>query len=244
MGIMQYTQDNDEKVPAGQYCARGAQSVFCDESPGSIRTWVDAVQPYTKNLDITHCPDNPKNPYGLDYPPNAQYITPFVLPSYGYNQTYLNPAPADCTGLAEDDAPWGFPISIAAIEAPAATVLFADVKIIGDDVGNYYASYPVDAPASGGPSTNVCAYSNGGWGAGTYADDTTIPGNSADGTGDFSIRHTQGGNVAFCDGHSKWYTPGRLAVGTNWGPKVPNSSVVVTDLSQYLWSLKKSGSDY
>ena len=244
LGIMQYTQDYDEKVPQGQYCGRGAQTVFCDDSPGSIRTWVDLIHPYTKNLDITHCPDNPKNPYGLDNPPNGGFVTPYVLPSYGYNVTYLNPAPGDCTGLAETDAPWGFPISTAAIEAPAATVLFADVKIVGDDVYQYYTSYAVDAPASSGPSTNICAYSDGGWGTGTYADDPNAPGNTFDGTGDFSARHTQGGNVAFCDGHAKWYTPGRLAAGTNWGPKIPNNTVVVTDLSQYLWSLKKTGSDY
>ena len=60
-------------------------------------------------------------------------------------------------------------------------------------------------------------------------------------TGSFDPRHTQGGNVAFCDGHTKWYTPGRLAAGTNWAQGMLAENVIIVDLSQDLWSTKKSG---
>ena len=63
------------------------------------------------------------------------------------------------------------------------------------------------------------------------------------GTNLFDPRHSGGGNVSFCDGHVKWLTPGALAAGTNWNSQINEANVQVTDLSKYLWSLRKSGSD-
>lgn len=241
LAVMQYTQDYDERVPIVQYCGKGPQNIDCSVGGSSyLRSWVSVIQPYSKSLAITRCPSNTVNPYGFADPPNPAYVTPFALPAYGYNTTYLNPAPY-CNDLAEPDAPWGFGTSIASLEAPSATVMFADVKIVGDDTLGYYGSLTVEAPATAGPTSVACGWSNGGWGSGTWADDPSVAGNPIEGTGDFRARHTQGGNVAFCDGHSKWYLPGRLAAGTNWGPAVPNSSMAITDLTQYLWSSKKSG---
>ena len=57
----------------------------------------------------------------------------------------------------------------------------------------------------------------------------------------FDARHKGGGDVAFCDGHVKWMRPGDLAAGTNWYPGINQGDVKITDLSKYLWSLKKTG---
>jgi prepilin-type N-terminal cleavage/methylation domain-containing protein/prepilin-type processing-associated H-X9-DG protein len=130
-------------------------------------------------------------------------------------------------------------------------------------------SYYVDAPADGSPpgiynGIDRHACSNGtsgpgggigpsgnfgvnfawdGWGVDDEWDSlspdlATVP---PTGTGLTDPRHTKGTNVAFCDGHCKWYLPANLAAGTNWGPTVPEAQVQITNLSQYLWSLKKTG---
>ncbi|MEO7715062.1 MAG: DUF1559 domain-containing protein [Capsulimonas sp.] len=235
LGVLQYMQDADEKYPLVEHVGPGSKP---------YKTWVYTVLPYTKSLAVVQCPDNSKNPYGYVIPPNGAYTTPYYYPSFAYNFAYLNPA-TDCAdaNLIEGPTgttPFGFPASEASIESTAATVMFVDVKIIGDDINYYYDSFPATAPASASATTHVCEYSNGGWGAGSFGDDPS-GGNTADGTGNFAARHTKGGNVAFCDGHTKWLTPGKLAAGTNWTPTTPNTDVMITDLSQYLWSAKKSG---
>jgi prepilin-type N-terminal cleavage/methylation domain-containing protein/prepilin-type processing-associated H-X9-DG protein len=235
LGAMQYIQDCDEKYPLVHQYSTGTE----------YKTWVFTILPYTKSLELTHCPDSSKNPYGLVYPPNAGYVTPYVLPSYSYNATYLNPGGnpmcADIDAISGGNEPYGPPISSAGLEAPSSTVLFTDTKIIGDDVGGYYPNDAVEAPASVGPTTTACDYPNGGWGTGSFGDDSSISDNTIDGTGNFSIRHTKGGNVAFCDGHAKWLTPGKLAAGTDWTPTKADTAISITDLSQYLWSAKKTG---
>ena len=47
-----------------------------------------------------------------------------------------------------------------------------------------------------------------------------------------------GGNVAFLDGHVKFYTPGALAAGTNWRKGISENAVVINDETQYLWDRK------
>lgn len=240
LGMMEYTQDNDERVPIVQYCSQGVQTKTCSGHDSSIRTWVNAIQPYTKSLSILHCPDDPKNPFGKVLPPDAQSTAPYLYPSYGLNVTYLNPS-RNCAALAEPDGPWGLPIGLADLEAPGSTVMFADVKVLGSDGAGYRNSLSVEAPATAGPSSSSCTYSDGGWGQGSFGDDPGIPDNPATGTGNFSPRHAQGGNVVFCDGHTKWYLPARLAAGTDWTPSSLNYAIKITDLSQYLWSARKSG---
>lgn len=246
LGVMQYVEDYDEKVPLVEFCTQGAQtaaSTFCvgADNIAYLSTWIIQIQPYTKTLLLTQCPDNSVNPYGQVLPPSGTYIAPTIYPTYSYNVMYLNPDP-ECNTLQESDAPWGPPTILASIEAPAATVLFADSKIVGSDALGYYTNLWVEAPASAGPTTIGCWYGNGGWGTGTWGDTAGFPNNPIDGTGNFAPRHTQGGNVVFCDGHAKFYLPGQLAIGTNWTPSTPNTSIQITDLSQYLWSLKKTGS--
>lgn len=131
-------------------------------------------------------------------------------------------------------------------------------------------SYYVDAPADGsapgtfngihrGACSNGTGFGTGGDGpSGTYGVndpwdgwgsddefDSTARGlstaNPPQFTNLFDPRHNHGGNVAFCDGHAKWESPGTLAAGTNWSPSTPEANVQITNLSEYQWSLKKDG---
>src|SRR5215213_5115626 len=49
LGITQYAQDYDEKIPARAYFY----------SPGLYTTWSQIIEPYTKSVQILQCPSNP-----------------------------------------------------------------------------------------------------------------------------------------------------------------------------------------
>lgn len=56
--------------------------------------------------------------------------------------------------------------------------------------------------------------------------------------GFFRPRHNEGGNVVFCDGHSKFMRPGALAAGTDWNINKNPGDIYIVDRSQFLWDLQ------
>ena len=239
IGIIQYVQDSDEKmvtVNSGGWF--GAPRL----------SWASAVQPYVGTAlyggsSVYRCPDTQADYYHQwTSPPNSSpdWTTKFV--NLGMNLDYLQPDAGCSTANAHPvaHAPFGKSgVGLSEIEAPAQTVLLAETKpevILSS--GAFYPSDQVDAPASAGATANACCLD--GWG---QDDAFELPntGSPNTGTNTFSPRHNGGGDVAFCDGHVKWMRPAALAAGTNWTPTIAEGSVQITDLSQYLWSLKKSG---
>ncbi|HLV80037.1 MAG TPA: prepilin-type N-terminal cleavage/methylation domain-containing protein [Chthonomonadaceae bacterium] len=231
---LMYIQDYDETMFVGDWCLT-APNGLCSELPfPNGATWCQTIQPYIKSWPLFRCPSNAKNPFGIwnSTGPFSWYYNWMHWPSYGFNYNYLNPSPT-C-----DPFPgYPTPAAIASIQEPARTVLFVDTKNVGSDSVGYYTSYTAESPAIE-TVPDVCGWSNGGWGSGAFGDDPNFVTNPTY-TGDFDPRHSNGGNVAFCDGHSKWMTPGALAAGTNWHVGIKNTQIVVTDYSQYLWSLSK-----
>ena len=221
-GSMMYVQDYDETVPLWK-------SFNNPNSAADYDTWAQLTQPYIKNWQVLRCPSNTTNPFGIWSPgsPYGWYKNWERWPSYGYNYTYLNQSPGTCVPFP------GNPVSLAAINKPAETVLFVDVKNVGADSTGYYDSSGAESPAIV-TVPDACGYSNGGWGIGSFGDSVGTPTS----TGDFAIRHTEGGNVAWCDGHVKYMKPGNLAAGTNWQVGIADTAVVLTDESKYLWDLK------
>ncbi len=215
-GSMMYIQDYDETVPLSA------------DTDGN--TWCNLTQPYIKNWQVFRCPSNTVDPFGIWSPgsPYGWYRNWEDWPSYGYNYGYLN-----ISTVASGCNPFpGNPVSLAAITKPAETVMFVDTKNVGTSAGYYY-SYTAESPAIV-TVPDACGYTNGGWGIGSFGDSIGTPTS----TGDFSPRHTEGGNVAWCDGHVKYMKPGALAAGTNWQVGIANSAIVLTDESKYLWDLK------
>jgi prepilin-type N-terminal cleavage/methylation domain-containing protein/prepilin-type processing-associated H-X9-DG protein len=238
LAILQYVQDYDETMPLVEYYTNSPY-------PDHYVTWARAVQPYMKNWNILRCPDTEKDPYGAwgGNDPNAIYDRQSSI-SYAYNYTYLNPnAGCDISQWIEPlpttHLIFGPAITLSRLQMPADTVLIMDTKIIGSDTLGYVTSNFADPPAAYN-APEACATSDEGWGLGSIGD-SGLGGAPITSTGTVSIRHTGGTNVAFCDGHTKWYTPGRLAAGTNWHVGINYQNVFITDLSQYLWSLCKSG---
>ncbi len=246
LGILQYVQDYDETmVPVN------AGGWF-----GSPRlAWGYSIKPYVTSQtyggnSIFHCPDNEADFYtNWSKPVNSgpDWTTKFL--NYGMNVDYLQPdpgcnpsltLPSDPKNPNYPNTPFGQPVGLGRIQAPAQTVMLAETKpevILSS--GAFYPSDQVDAPA-GGTTGVVSACSLDGWGQndGFELPDTGVPNT---GTNTFDPRHNGGGNVVFCDGHVKRMTPGALAAGTNWSPTIDETKIRITDLSQYLWSLNKSG---
>lgn len=71
LGIMQYTQDFDEKYP-----------LHLDNSAGNQKVWLDLVQPYVKSAGVFNCPSSSN----IVFAPNAMDTNI----AYGYNYTFSN----------------------------------------------------------------------------------------------------------------------------------------------------------
>ena len=238
--IVEYTQDSDEvMVPVN------AGGWF-----GSPRlSWVTAIEPYVSNAysgtsSVFHCPDYEEDHYkqwtGTPTNANPDWASKFV--NYGMNLDYLQPDAGCSTANASPVAgpPFGKPVGLGQIDSPAQTVLLAETKpeVILSPPYAFYPQDQVDAPASAGATANACCLD--GWG---QDDGFELPNSGVQNTGTntFDPRHNGGGNVVFCDGHVKWMRPSALAAGTNWNPTIAEGTVKITDLTQYLWSLRKTG---
>lgn len=252
LGMVQYTQDYDEYMvpytlpPSGWF------------SSGGFRFhWNVLIKPYEKQQlyggsTIFHCPDLEADFYHQfsDKPTNgddswASYFTP-----YGMNADYLQPDEG-CSAQNKLISRWGYPIPLSRIEAPAQTIFIADSKpdviLSGGSAGAFYPSDNIDPPGVTSNTSKACYVD--GWGIDDLGDGDATGLGGPNGvptlthTNLFDPRHTGHGNVVFCDGHAKALTAGQAAAGTNWNGSQPDDgSVVITDLSQDLWSLNKTGS--
>ena len=104
LGIMQYTQDNDERTPQGPMTGSGtvAGPGFCTD------TWC-SIQPYMKSNQIGYCPDSSQNIS------NATHGQSFIQNNYGGNDFYW---------WESASPPWTQNISI--FKTPAETILVGD----------------------------------------------------------------------------------------------------------------------
>jgi prepilin-type N-terminal cleavage/methylation domain-containing protein/prepilin-type processing-associated H-X9-DG protein len=236
-----YTQDYDEVVlPHAIRCGYvGGSSTNPPDCRRGYLTWLILAQPYIKNWGLFRCPSDPTNAFNVWSTGSAIPVNQMIWPSYGWNWNYLNSSGNSASGpcaVWQPTVGGGFPVSLAAINQPAATVEFVDTKVAGPGSG-YYTSYYVESPA-GVWAPDICTWSNGSWGVGAYGDETGWYPRNPTYTGNTAINHNEGTNVAFTDGHAKFYKAGALAAGTNWRAGIANSAVQIIDENQYLWDLK------
>jgi prepilin-type N-terminal cleavage/methylation domain-containing protein/prepilin-type processing-associated H-X9-DG protein len=284
LAVIMYIQDYDETIVPAMNCYNSTTGMqdMTQQAPwcgNDTHSWVEAITPYLKQQlhgrsTVWLCPSLETDQYTNIFSTGAGWPTGYqqYFVGYGMNKDYLQPDP-DCSndstmqfpGTSNASQPYGNPVTLARIQAPADTVLLAETKpaavVSGPAAGAVQNTSFINAPADGSQppmtsSTGIVrhACSNGndgyfnepadGWGVDSEYDSPQWPLGNVGGdtsTNLFDARHTGGGNVAFCDGHVKFMRPGALAAGTNWYAGIPQATVEIDDLSKYLWSLNKDG---
>ena len=201
LGFYQYIQDADEVTPNGTY------------RYGAIGGWAGQIQPYVKSAAVFHCPDDPGNFAATDKPS-----------SYGMNANFA--LGGNISGGVPNTS-----VSVAAMNAPAATVMLFEVQgnqyvdVTSPLEGPYsfnYNSSPFGngnqngySPAGGGtiPSCPPAAGATlkyatgymGGRSPGAYACFYTAP----EGV------HAGGSNFLMADCHAKWFRGSQVSSGRN-----------------------------
>ena len=190
LGILMYTQDYDEKFPFFPW-GEGYNG-----NPNSS-VWFKAIYPYVKNLQIYACPSSSRAngvwavwlepPF--DDPSFVVSGTPGgsgycgVNMHYGYNEIIGNWGPW-----------WGHSgLSQATLRYPAETLVLADCSSCW--IGGYWAS-----SRRGFLRRVAFAEPSGDVGCGCPPRDSFLPASPDD-----HARHNGGSNLAFADGHVKWY---------------------------------------
>ena len=248
LAATQYLQDADETEPICVFDKKNAAGA------NVLTTWCNELQPYIKNWRIFRCPTEGGDPFGMW---GARSLGPASNdgdgvagagwwawgPSYAMNVDYLNPN-LGCTNGADYgsgnylDGAAGPPAKDNQIQAPSQTIFAVESRPLMN-------AYPymewAESPA-GYTAPDACVSwawgTDNPWvtvGAGQPGDEPAFPAER------LSVRHGGGSNVLFCDGHVKWLTPGKLAAGTDWNVNSTSGNINITDMSQYLWSLSKSG---
>jgi prepilin-type N-terminal cleavage/methylation domain-containing protein/prepilin-type processing-associated H-X9-DG protein len=130
LGILQYTQDYDEKTPRSWFGTNGDASKPVGDVSDRYK-WMDAIYPYVKSEQLFSCPSDDFGTDMYSQRKNSPYSfrNGYKYGSYADNHVYSDNPTWSVSGVA-----------LAAIEAPSTTVWAAD-------------SVPLPAP-----STNVFSY--------------------------------------------------------------------------------------
>jgi prepilin-type N-terminal cleavage/methylation domain-containing protein/prepilin-type processing-associated H-X9-DG protein len=180
LGLIQYTQDYDEKYPCG------SQQPFSGAWQGL--GWAGQIYPYVKSAQIYVCSSDTTKPLSAT-------VTPI---SYGFNFQLGGQAQAAVTTSAK---------TVSLVEVQGATTNVTDPAEAGTTYlsplangDNLVWCQQDGSGASWGSSGNTPPY--------LYATGLRISGSASDANyGNTPSRHFDGSNFAFSDGHVKWLKP-------------------------------------
>ena len=173
LGLLQYTQDYDERTPRSWFAASGGGDASRPVGDVSDRyKWMDAIFPYIKSEQLFVCPSDTLVTDMYVQRKNSAYSfrNGYRYGSYANNNTYYD---SDWNPVAK---------SLASIDAPATTIWAAD-------------SAPLPAP-----STNVFSFEFS-WA--DIANQPGVTVGSPNRLDKIQERHLDTTSLLFCDGHVK-----------------------------------------
>jgi prepilin-type N-terminal cleavage/methylation domain-containing protein/prepilin-type processing-associated H-X9-DG protein len=185
LGVVQYTQDYDEKFCTAYWA-----------TPGTDVVWMQAIQPYAKSTQVFQCPSDTKT--GIPYPSAspAGFVAPFHS-SYAGNIQLMR------MGNTGGPTPIGG-LSLAAVQSVATTVFMSDAGLQASASSPWVTSVVKDGPwLLNDPTEGTIAAGDGSPSSAQDPADNNWSGPY--------MRHLEMANVGFVDGHvkamktEKWY---------------------------------------
>ena len=189
LGLMQYSQDNDELMV---HAWSGNGIGGSNPDPANLRyKWMDAIYPYVKSTQVFSCPDDSGTQGSTGKYINYQNLTSSDdthYGSYAINSAYWgqgspNTAPGNTVGNP------GSGTSLATLASPATTIW------AGDGSG----SYQIDWQNQNSVTSPI--FNNSG--LPYFGDPGNFTAPNQRGEGALVARHTEFANIVFCDGHAK-----------------------------------------
>jgi prepilin-type N-terminal cleavage/methylation domain-containing protein/prepilin-type processing-associated H-X9-DG protein len=126
LGLIQYTQDYDERLPR-------------NDSARDVSTWIDNLQPYIKSDQLFICPSD-SAPYQMSATAGSQRKS-----SYGINQVYSTDQNENLFEANDTNA---FPASLASIDDTSGTIAVGDSKDLYQVYSGGAATVPMSLSAN------------------------------------------------------------------------------------------------
>ncbi len=186
LGLTQYSQDYDERMPRSWF------GIDKDASGLGRYKWMDAIYPYVKSEQIFNCPSDTANASRTDVTKNALYkyhdgsvsdSMGYNYGSYGSNNTYYNIGPAALP-------PFSSAATLSAIAEPSTTIWVGDTLPTDSTNAAYHAFEFNWATRADQPTATV-----------TVGSVPALVGTSS--SIGVAARHLETTNLLYCDGHVK-----------------------------------------
>lgn len=216
LGIMQYTQDYDEKLPhSANYNVFGAGS-FDPNSLSSrkeAQSWRSMIYPYVKSAQVYYCPsyfpEYNGAPTKQDWQPNLDgTVDDFTTSGYAVNEGRVPPdSDISQRGIGGIRGPFAgsghLAVALSDILSPTTCIMVLEKSTyIGDPNLNYRLGIQ-NSDVWGGVTPYSASY-------------ITNPSGTA-GIQSRALVHLEGSNYLFGDGHVKWFKPDSVAESTASG---------------------------
>jgi prepilin-type N-terminal cleavage/methylation domain-containing protein/prepilin-type processing-associated H-X9-DG protein len=215
LAVHMYAQDYDETLPPWW-----VPNAAVTDPPGAsaIHYWYVNLIPYTKNRDVFRCPSaggaSAYPPWDIKdvFDPNEKDANGKILKhwlagtgGYGWNACFIS------THAGTYGATSGNPLgmALAGISHAAETIMIGEISKQSNPAGIYLTKRLYDQI----PKTMAVGCGYPGYPAVTR-NGKTYPG------GNREYRHSEGANIAFFDGHAKWFKEDALESNVNlWIPQ-------------------------
>jgi len=199
--------------------------------------WPSLLQPYIKNAAIFQDPlTSTEGSFDGASPPQSW----LWLTQFGYAYTVHSP------WFGPSNQEYAQPVSNTSIQFPPETVMLTSKKsrngnqdwvLVPTPIwGAHLVNPPYCRSTTDGVNPESRCYSQARWGSNTptYSGQTFEEGGR---TGGVAFRKAKKSCVVWADTHASWKSAEQLAAGTTWNYNATFGSVVINDISKYLWDI-------